>query len=105
MAPFVFLGWPQPEFHFMGLTISLYGVTISTYGANHTPPPPAHLEKLSRTSAGASTGNASVAGTAARHDGSASGAAGGRRIVDGFYGVGGTMVDIAIFGEGRRKAT
>jgi hypothetical protein len=32
---------------------------------------------------------------------------GGRRIVDGFYGVGGTMVDIAIFGEGKRgeKAT
>ena len=65
----------------MGLTVSLYGVTISTYGANHNttsaPPPPAHLEKLSRTSAGASTGNASVAGTAARHDGSASGAAWG----------------------------
>jgi hypothetical protein len=27
---------PQPEFHFIGLTISTYGVTISTYGANHT---------------------------------------------------------------------
>jgi hypothetical protein len=27
--------WPQPEFHFMGLTVLLYGVTISTYGANH----------------------------------------------------------------------
>jgi uncharacterized membrane protein len=54
--PLLSLGWPQPEFHFMGLTVStcgvkqfmgltistygltvsLYGVTISTYGANHT---------------------------------------------------------------------
>jgi hypothetical protein len=34
--PLLSLGWPQPEFHFMGLTVSLYGVTISTYGVNHS---------------------------------------------------------------------
>ena len=28
--PFLSLGWPQPEFHFMGLTISSYGVNNFT---------------------------------------------------------------------------
>ena len=30
------LEWAVGKLHFMGLTVSLYGVTISTYGTNHT---------------------------------------------------------------------